>query len=340
MGFTGAQAALQVRRLNAVRPVRTHERIDDVRHVAVEAVAAGRIDRMARVFGQAVAVVGVAVVAGLVGSHAGLEHVVGVATVGGVATEATHPAAAVLVAGGQGHAVELQGGGQRGAIAPEAAVGRLGFGRCGVRRPATGQEQLLGLGTEVVIVQRQVLPRDERIAMGAEVPHVHLGYQRPVAASADVVAPGNAQASGVNDIGVHTGGVGIAVHADMLDAGSVAGGTRDAQFGHFGLVRTNTPRPRNGILAGFGVVAIQAAFVPVGPSAACPEIVGVRCQEGAVGVDPALLADVVQHRQANVLPGGSAVQALLQPVRADQPIHLQLDEAGRRHPLPLPPGTG
>src|SRR5262249_23524767 len=74
-------------------------------------------------------------------------------------------------------------------------------------------------------------------------------------------------------------------------------------------------------LARFGVVAKDAAFIP--ERALAVKLVGIRREEGAVGVNPAALDNVIRHGQAPVAALLVLGEAFLEPVPANQADDLQ-----------------
>ena len=120
VGHAVADAAPGRRGLDLVIPYRAKQRVGRVRHVAVEAVAAGGIWFVKRVLLDRGGVFrpGVALDAGCVAAHVRLELVDRVAVVHRVAAHARHRA--LCVAGAHSHGGELTATGEDRAVVPPA----------------------------------------------------------------------------------------------------------------------------------------------------------------------------------------------------------------------------
>ena len=118
----------------------------------------------------------------------------------------------------------------------------------------------------------------------------------------------------------------------MLAAGAVARLARDAQLRDLAS-RSRRPaaRSRTGFLLRPGVVAVQAGVVPGAAAALCPEVVacpgrGTRRCVWTQRFSPMWYSTGRRMYR----PFGCPVQALLNPVRPDQPIDLKPRERRRR----------
>src|SRR5262249_26369457 len=127
--LAGAEAILDAQSLDSVGTVRRQQRIYLIRHVAVIAQTAGRTCLMVRVLQQALAVRVVTLIARLVRLHATCQKEVRVAIVHRMATKTAQLSVAALVARRPRHTLVLDGGGERRAVTPEAAIGLGGIFR-------------------------------------------------------------------------------------------------------------------------------------------------------------------------------------------------------------------
>src|SRR5262245_26110665 len=200
MRLARADAAGQIRNLDAMRAMRVEERVDLVRHVAVEAETPRRIGRVPRVLRQSSAIVDVALITRIIRIHPRLQQEVRVVPMHGVTRKATELTVAFLITRGERHTVVFECRRQRSAVAPESPIVWFGFQRSIALGPPPPEHRLFRFRPEEPVELGQLLARNKRVAMRDWIPIGGLRYQRPVTAGTNLIAASDREIGGLNDI--------------------------------------------------------------------------------------------------------------------------------------------